>query len=168
MRAVPLFHLIALAYLLPTLAATPDHAGGILTFDGPLSLTDMDGGRHDLDAQLEGGATVVLVFWQSWCASCLREGPGLAQAARVLEGRVLFYGIISGPDEAVDEAAVRAKTAAMHLPYPQIRDRTLALTEACHVTGTPTIVVLGRDRRILYHGHRPPADWTAWPGANPP
>ncbi|MFN0057881.1 MAG: TlpA family protein disulfide reductase [Planctomycetota bacterium] len=126
-----------------------------------LAFTDMEGVRHDLDALLEGGTNVTLVFWQTWCASCLREAPELAEAARTLNGRMPFFGVISGPEGAVDDEKVREVVRKFATPYPQIRDRDLHLTRYCDVRGTPTLLVLGRGRRVLYTGHRPPADWTA-------
>ena len=37
------------------------------------SVTDMQGREYDLAAQLDEGRPVALIFWQTWCASCLRE-----------------------------------------------------------------------------------------------
>ncbi|MAF66956.1 MAG: hypothetical protein CMJ84_15035 [Planctomycetes bacterium] len=124
-------------------------------------LTDLDGATHDVDAALRDGRRVALVFWQTWCESCLREGPALARAAKRLEGEIDFLGVIPGPDEQVDEAEVRRVAASLGLSYPQVRDRDLAWTHALAVEGTPTIVVLGPGREVLYHGHRPPSDWSA-------
>lgn len=103
---------------------------------------------------------IVLVFWQSWCSSCVAEAPELARAARE-HPEFDFYGIVSGPEGRVDELAVGVLAAELELPYPNLRDTSLALTEGLGVTGTPTIVVLGPDRRVRYDGHEPPADWAA-------
>jgi len=32
----------------------------------PLTLVDMDGGEHDVDAMLASGTPVALVFWSTW------------------------------------------------------------------------------------------------------
>jgi thiol-disulfide isomerase/thioredoxin len=128
-------------------------------FAGPLSFRDLKGTVHDLDALLVRNHPVVLVFWQTWCASCLREAPAVAAAAHELQGRLSFFGIVSGPDAAVDDRKVERVVAEKGLSYPQIRDRDLRLTEALHVDGTPTIVVLGRGRRILYSSHHLPSSW---------
>jgi thiol-disulfide isomerase/thioredoxin len=136
-------------------AAAPSH----LPDDVSLAVTDMDGVERDLDATLAQGR-VALVFWQTWCASCREEAPHLIRAAREHTG-IEFVGVISGPDDAVDDNAVRKAAADWGLPYPQVRDRKLELTRGLGVTVTPTIVVLGAGREILYYGHQPPADWAA-------
>lgn len=126
-----------------------------------LVIVDRDGGSHDVQAALREGRPVALVFWQSWCKSCLEEAPGLAAAARELDGRLDFVGVVPGPDASVDEAALDAAIARFGLPYPQVRDRDLALTERFAIEGTPTIVVLGAGGRVVYRGHRAPEDWAA-------
>ena len=136
-------------------------AGAMAPVTEPLVVVDRDGASHDLQASLRAGRPVALVFWQSWCASCLQEAPGLATAARELEGRLQFVGVVPGPDESVDESALDAAIARFDLPYPQVRDRDLALTRRFDIEGTPTIVVLGAGGRVVYRGHRAPEDWTA-------
>jgi thiol-disulfide isomerase/thioredoxin len=121
-------------------------------------VSDYDGNEHDLAAQLAQGEPVVLVFWQTWCLSCLAEAPALADAAR--ENRDLhFYGVVSGDEATVDEAEVRAVAFQKAMPYAQILDRDLALTNAFGVMGTPTIVVVGAGGRVLHSGHDADVDW---------
>jgi len=123
------------------------------------AVTDIDGTRHDLSAELANGKSVALVFWQTWCKACLREAPELAAAARKHAGSVAFYGVVSGPDEYVDDGKVRTVAKKYSMPYPQIRDRELELTHQFHVRGTPTIVVVRPDGRVAYTGHQPPESW---------
>lgn len=143
--------------------ATACAAGGSEVRDGSLpvrfdTLVDMQGAKHELFAD---GQPTVLVFWQTWCASCQEEAPQLARDARELAGELRFIGVVPGPDELVDEAEVERCVRRFDLPYPQVRDRELALTEELQVQGTPTIIVLGPDRTVRYHGHHAPADWRA-------
>jgi thiol-disulfide isomerase/thioredoxin len=140
----------------PAVPAGPD-AGEVAFVD--MAFVDMDGTRHELGASLGAGREVALVFWQTWCASCLREGPALARAARQLEGRVDFFGVVPGPDDLVDDDEVRRTATELGSPYPQVRDRDLALTRRFQVDGTPTIVVIGSDGNIRHHGHGPPSEW---------
>lgn len=146
-------------------------AGGAAPADQPLSggaplvVTDMDGARHDLDAALERGGTVGLVFWQTWCESCAQEAPRLAEAAREHQGRIAFLGVVPGRDDLVDAGEVRAVARRWGYGFPQVRDPDLVLSRRLGVEGTPTIVVLGRGREVLYRGHRPPPEWAPYLGA---
>ncbi len=139
--------------------------GGSLPVQVPASLavTDMEGVRHDLDAALANGRAVALVWWQTWCGSCLREAPALAASARQNAGSVTFVGIVPGTDDHVDDTEVRRVAESLNLPYPTVRDRDLKLTSAFQVQGTPTIIVLaGQPAKVVYSGHEAPPDFSAF------
>jgi peroxiredoxin len=78
----------------------------------PLVLPDLDGKPHRLDDYR--GHRVLLNFWASWCAPCLREMPALAAAqAKFGEHGAIVVGI------AMDEPAhVRAFLVAHPVDYP--------------------------------------------------
>jgi thiol-disulfide isomerase/thioredoxin len=122
-------------------------------------VTDMSGAQLDIDATLASGKTVALVFWQTWCESCIAEAPKLARAAATYSDSVQFIGVVPGPTGRVDDEEVKRVAAELGLTYPQVRDRDLALTQRFEVMGTPTIIALGDERELLYRGHRPPKDW---------
>ena len=124
------------------------------------TLEDMQGAEHDLAADLAGGREVALVFWQTWCASCIAEAPHVVAAAAERAGTTEFYGVVSGPDDVVDDDKVRAMTEQLGLTYPQVRDRSVALAEHFEVEGTPTIIVIAPGGEISYRGHRLPETWT--------
>ena len=84
----------------------------------------------------------------------------MALDAREWGDEIRFYGVVPGPDANVDEARLLEIVEEYGLPYPQLRDRTLALTERFEVKGTPTILVLGPDGRLLYRDNVPPEDWS--------
>jgi thiol-disulfide isomerase/thioredoxin len=129
----------------------------------PFEVVDMDGARHDLDADLAAGKAVVLVWWQTWCASCKAETPELAAAARAHADHLSFIGVVPGTDDNVDDGEVREVARDLGLPYPNVRDRALALTGAFGVEGTPTIVVLeGSPAQVVWTGHRVPPDLGAF------
>lgn len=130
-----------------------------------LAVTAMDGSVVDLDAALARGETVALVFWQTWCESCKSEAPAVAEAARTHGSRIRFVGVVPGKDETVDDAEVRKVTASWaYDAFPQVRDRDLGLSREFDIRGTPTILVLGKGRRVLFSGHRAPKDWTTLRG----
>ena len=125
-----------------------------------LRVEGIDGKVVDLDRSFAKGKSVVLVFWQTWCAPCRREAPAIASASQKYRQQFDFVGVIPGTDEYVDESKVRAFIADYELSYPQVRDRDLRLTKQFKVDGTPTIVIVAPDRSITYHSHQLPADWT--------
>ena len=126
-----------------------------------LSVVDMRGQLHDLEALQASGKSVALIFWQTWCSSCRNEAPEITAAAREHGDSIEFLGVVPGPKDTVDDAEVLRVAAEWGLSYPQVRDEDLALTRRFGVRGTPTIVVLGPSGNVAYHGHRPPADWSA-------
>lgn len=103
----------------------------------------------------------MLVFWQTWCASCVAEAPDLAAAAREHADDWYFVGVVPGPDRIVDDREVERVSAELHLPYSHVRDRDGAWSNALAVAGTPTLIALARDGTVGWRGNRPPADWTA-------
>ena len=120
-------------------------------------LHDTAGQSVVLADELATGKKVALVFWQEWCPSCRAEAPELVAASRKCEDLEIL-GVVPGPDSVVDTPALERAIRELHLPYRNVRDRELELTDALGITGTPTIVVLGPNGRILYRGHEVP-EW---------
>lgn len=129
----------------PSPAQDVDHRGAVFV--------DVDGVDHTL-----AGATV-FVFWQPWCAACREEAPAAVAASAAMAGEVAFVGVVSGPDEAVDQALFEKSVDELGLSYPQVRDRDLALTKRFDVRATPTVVVVGGDGHVRYRGSKLPSDW---------
>lgn len=131
-----------------------------------LALTDVAGQDLDLDAALERGESVALIFWQTWCESCEKEAPTIAAASRDEGERIRFVSVVPGKESTVDLSEVEAKRQAWgYGEFPLVRDTDLSLSRSLGVRGTPTIVVLGRGRSIRYREHRPPSDWASLRGA---
>ena len=129
----------------------------------PLTLTALDGQQLDLEAGLARGETVALVVWQTWCGPCAREAPRVVRAAREHGERIRFVGVVPGRD--VDDAKLR--TVAERWGYdafPQVRDPDFSLIDGLGVVGTPTVLVLGRDREVLYRDHHTPPSWDDYHG----
>ena len=124
-------------------------------------LPDLSGEAHAISDSLGQGRSVALVFWQSWCSSCVEEAPLLATAQRQRADRLTVIGVVSGPDKSVNELELGRIARELDLPYASLRDRELALTEGLSVTGTPTIFVIDPAGEIVYRGHQVPADWDA-------
>jgi thiol-disulfide isomerase/thioredoxin len=123
--------------------------------------TDYNGKSHDLGAAMNGSNPVVLVFWQTWCLSCLHEAP-LLTAVAAEHPELMFLGVVSGDDDTVDAMEVRRVASEIGISYPQILDQDLSLTHALRIQGSPTIVVLGKDGRILERSHNADLAWSTF------
>lgn len=77
-----------------------------------LEFRDLDGRAHKLSEW--NGKLLLLNFWATWCAPCIKEIPLLVEAQKTYGARGLqVVGI------AMDEtAAVREFQARMHMSYP--------------------------------------------------
>ncbi|MCA8923369.1 MAG: TlpA family protein disulfide reductase [Planctomycetes bacterium] len=160
--AASLLALLAGCQSQPPQPAAPAH-------DGPLelgTLEGMNGQSYDVDAELDRGETVALVFWQTWCESCEKEAPSIAKAAADNAGKIRFIGIVPGKDGTVVDSEVRATADTWgYAAFPHVRDRDMSLTRKLGVSGTPTILVLAKGGQVVFNGHRPPADWAPFQGA---
>ncbi len=144
-----------------SIAATPAPA------QGEWVLEDLQGTPHDLEALMDAGQPVVLVFWQTWCTVCKGEAPELVRAAKATSGRLHFFGVVSGTREDIDDAKVARTAEQWGLTYPTLRDRRLEWARRFRVKGTPTLVILGKAGEVLYYGHRPPKDWSVYASRAP-
>jgi thiol-disulfide isomerase/thioredoxin len=136
-----------------------EQADAAMTAPVSMQCMDLDGKTLNPDADLSAGKPVVLVFWQSWCNSCLEEAPLVEQARRKYGDQVAFYGVVSGPDQSVDEDAVRKVVGQKQLKYPTLRDRDGALSRHFDVQYTPSVVILNPDRKVVYSGGHLPESW---------
>ena len=76
-----------------------------------------------------------------------------------MSDQLRVVGVIAGPDESVDAYKLREQISQLNLSYPQVRDRDLELSHLFRVSSTPTVVVIGPDGSIRYHGHGLPESW---------
>ncbi len=91
------------------------------------------------------GRPVVLNFFASWCAPCLREMPAFQDAHRQLGDRVAFVGInhLDDRDGAVDTLE---RTG---VEYPAGYDPDGNVAEKFSLLGMPSTVFLSADGRVL-------------------
>lgn len=120
---------------------------------------DTAGVTHRLGEDLERGRPVALVFWQPWCGSCLAEVPTVVAAHRRFGDELSFFGVVSGPEGAVDEAEVSRAMLETGMTYPSLRDTDLVLTRAFQVTETPTVVIVDPALGVVYRETTAPAEW---------
>ncbi|MEZ6020667.1 MAG: TlpA disulfide reductase family protein [Planctomycetota bacterium] len=120
-----------------------------------LEASTAEGGKEWSDL-VHADKPLMLVFWQSWCGSCVAEAPHVQRASRQYSKQLSVAGIVSGPDDSVDATHLQKTILELGLTYPQVRDRDLSLTRLFQITGTPTVIVLNKQREVVYRGHELP------------
>lgn len=142
--------ILALALLLGTNTATAAPRPGDIAPE--FTLQDLSGKQHKL-AELRAKGPVLLFFWSTECGYCRVMAPKLQQlhAERASAGLT-----IAGIDHDFKmreqvEAFVQERKLEFLILHGSL-DNADAI-EAYGVPGTPTLVVVGRDGKVLYFGH---------------
>ena len=143
--------------------ASPPLAGSMKNFTPagdagpapPLSVLARGGERVAL-ADFRG-RTVLVNFWATWCAPCLREMPSLARL-QGLRGGADFTVIALSQDLKGWEVVAPFLKAHKLAALPVYVDQQTAAARAFGIAGLPTSVLLGPDGRALGRlvGH---AEW---------
>ncbi len=129
-------------------------AADITHFEHPPSapgfdLPDISGTQWSLDDF--GGQLLVVNFWATWCAPCVRELPDLAQLHKSTNGAEVTVVAIAMRQLAVDiEEFLDARPEMRDLGFPLIPDRDGQTTAAWDVSSLPTSFILDGDGRIHY------------------
>jgi len=120
-------------------------------------LPDLDGkmvSLRDIDADV-----ILLDFWGSWCQPCRKSIPHLIELkSKFAAKRVQVIGIACEKATSVTDRRASAAKAVQELGinYPVLlssRDGSCPLQEALQVQFYPTMVLLGRDGRLLAREH---------------
>jgi peroxiredoxin len=111
----------------------------------PVILPDLGGERVAL--QGHRGRLVMLYFWATWCPYCTREMPSTIETIhRELRDQGLtILAINLGESRAVVAPWVEQR----HLTFPILLDEGGAVAGAYRVRGTPTVVLVDRQGRLL-------------------
>jgi len=111
----------------------------------PVILPDLGGERVAL--QGHRGRLVMLYFWATWCPYCTREMPSTIETIhRELHDQGLtILAINLGESRGVVAPWVEQR----HLTFPILLDESGAVAGAYRVRGTPTVVLVDRQGRLL-------------------
>ncbi len=110
-----------------------------------LRLKDLGGIQHDLTHYR--GKVVVVNFWATWCAPCIKEMPSLQRLADKLAGeRFVLLTVNFGEEEGkimpfLDKLGVR---------FPVLLDRDMNATKAWVDKGLPSTYVIDGQQKIRY------------------
>ena len=111
----------------------------------PVALPDLAGERVDL--QNQRGHLVMLYFWATWCPYCTREMPSTMETIhRELRDQGLtILAINLGESRALVAPWIEQR----HITFPVLLDESGAVAGAYRVRGTPTVVLVDRQGRLL-------------------
>ena len=138
----------------------------LLSLEGqapPLLLLEPHLGPSAPTLQSLKSKVVLLFFWAHWCPDCKEAAQAVARQQAALRSRGLvvlaptqLYGTVAGGREAAPEEELRWIEQVRRSAYVSLLDAP-APTAAANFTAwgastTPTLVVLGRDGKVvLYH-----------------
>jgi thiol-disulfide isomerase/thioredoxin len=111
------------------------------------TLPAIDGSPAQLRLSDYRGKVVLVDFWATWCAPCIRALPELEELSRRMAGQPFT---IVGVNTDADDLRLRAFLARHPASWPQARDRAARTAkEVFGVRGYPTYLVLDREGRVV-------------------
>lgn len=100
-------------------------------------------------------APVVLVFWATWCPTCVSEIPEINRFVKRTAGLgVKVLGV------NIEESRRRIERLESRFPmdYDSVLDENAEVSELYDIESLPTVVVLAKGGEILYYGFHLPQD----------
>ena len=121
------------------------------TMAGAFDLKDTDGHAQRL-ADLKG-KWVVVNFWATWCAPCVKEIPDIAAFAKEQGDKVRVIGVALDWDEtgkrAVDEPKVKSFARKVGITYPLVLGDDASEKTFGRVKGMPTTFVYDPSGKLV-------------------
>jgi len=130
--------------------------GGFIDFAIPkLNGVDSKGKPIEIEKFLSAGKYVLLDFWGSWCAPCIRSMPAMNEIfSRVDRAKVQLLGIDFEYNQKGQSSASEL-TIKHKIDWPQISesppgsDKALKVAEALDVKMYPTIILISPDGKVV-------------------
>jgi hypothetical protein len=92
----------------------------------------------------------VVIFLSPECPLCQNYSLPLNALFKKYAGMVQFTGIV--PGKAYSAADVSAFTQKYHIGFPIYIDSAKTMSTSLKATVTPEVFLLGREKKVLYHG----------------
>ena len=115
----------------------------------PVRVTSLDGKSAGL-SRFYGGRPVVLEFWATWCPLCKQLEPTMQAARERHASDVNFVGVGVNPNQTAD--VQRRFVEKQHMTGKYVFDAEGAAAKAFSVPHTSYVVVIDRNRRVVYTG----------------
>lgn len=97
------------------------------------------------------GHVVVVDFWASWCAECVRVVPQVRRLATAFADAGL---IVVGLNVGETEAQAREAATRLAITYPIALDPQLGFANLLGASQLPLVLVIDRDGSIVFRGRR--------------
>jgi thiol-disulfide isomerase/thioredoxin len=123
------------------LASPPDAAAV-----AALSVAPLSGGSSISLGGLLGSRATVIAFWETTCAPCAEELPGLQRIAPALRAQGVTVILVDVYDSASD---ARGYLAAHAVTLPSFYDGGAATHDALRLLGVPTTALLGAGGSVV-------------------
>jgi peroxiredoxin len=108
-----------------------------------MQLSDLDGGRYTFKGHR--GKVVVLDFWATWCAPCVKEMGSLEKLYRLHKDKGLAVFGVNRETAELQTSFLKKKKFS----YPMLIDSNGQLTERFNASTLPTMVLIDRQGRIV-------------------
>jgi thiol-disulfide isomerase/thioredoxin len=101
------------------------------------------------------GTWVVVNFWATWCAPCVKEIPEIADFAKEQGKKTRVIGVALDWDESgkkdVDEAKLKRAATKIGHTYPLVLGDDKTEKVFGKIKGMPTTIVYGPDGKVVYN-----------------
>lgn len=115
-------------------------------------LPNLAGEKVEL-AKLVQEKPTLLVFWATWCPTCIEEIPVLNEwVERYPNLQILGINV----QESIEE--VKPFAAQRGLRYPVLLDEEAEVTHQYGLVGIPAAILLAKGGRVIYYGFALPPD----------